>query len=107
MSPVKSVPAKVERWRVLADNPLEAGTRSRPFFMGEPSCYPCQWPYQAFAGGIIHDITAQADRSGYIQEIRHGAGFRRWKWAGARRSCVRSADGETISPGIADQDSPV
>ena len=44
---------------------------------GEPTSYPCGGPYQAVPGGVFRDITAQADRSGYIRGIRHGAGFRR------------------------------
>src|SRR6266436_1512046 len=53
--------------------------KCRRWAVGEPSSYPCPQHEQAFAGGVIHDITAQADRSGFIHEIRHGAGFCRWK----------------------------
>ena len=34
---------------------------------GEPTSYPCGGPYQAVPGGVFHDITAQADRSGSIR----------------------------------------
>ena len=34
---------------------------------GEPTSYPCGGAYQAVPGGVFRDITAQADRSGFIR----------------------------------------